>query len=163
MTRKILKILAVNPGSRYLGIAVFYGADLKDWRMKNISGSDMNQRLKKARNIVSKYIDWFDPDILAIKRLHPSRSSSNLSQLTSGIKRLARSRGMKVYQYTIDEMKAFFMERKRSNKQGLSEILVSRYPVLVPEFNKERENANPYYMRMFEAVALGAICSYQSG
>ena len=70
---------------------------------------------------------------------------------------------MKVYQYGIDDMKAFFMGKKRSNKQGLSEVLASRYPVLIPELHKEQENENPYYYRMFEAVALGAICSYQSG
>ena len=163
MSKNPLTILAINPGSRYLGIAVFHGADLKDWRMRNINCSGANQRLEKARSIVVKYIDQYDPGILAIKRLHRSRSSPYLNRLTIGIKRLARSRGMKVYQYAIDDLKAFFMEKKRSNKQELSEVLASRYPVLVPEFHKEQKNANPYYYRMFEAVALGAICSYQYG
>jgi len=163
MSKNLFKILAINPGSRYLGMAVFNGADLNDWRMKYISGIDVNQRMKKARSIVLKYISQYNPDILVVKRLHRSRSSPYLNRLASGIKQLARRKRAKVYQYSIGEVKAFFTGKKRSNRRELAEILVSRYPVLIPEFNKEKENASPYYMRMFEAVALGAICSHRSG
>ena len=163
MSKNLLSILAINPGSRYLGMAVFYGADLKDWRMKNISGLDVSQRMKKGKSIVLQYIDQYCPDILVMKRLHRSRSSPYLNRLATGIKQLARRKRVKVFQYSIGEMKAFFTGKKRSNRQELAEILVSKYPVLIPEFKKERENASPYYMRMFEAVALGAICSHRSG
>jgi len=163
MSKNLLSILAINPGSRYLGMAVFYGADLKDWRMKNISGLDVSQRMKKGKSIVLQYIDQYCPDILVMKRLHRSRSSPYLNRLATGIKQLARRKRVKVFQYSIGEMKAFYTGKKRSNRQELAEILASKYPVLIPEFKKERENACPYYMRMFEAVALGAICSHQSG
>jgi hypothetical protein len=37
-------------------------------------------------------------------------------------------------------------------------MITSEYPVLSYELEKEKAIINPYYVRMFEAVALGSIC-----
>ena len=41
MTNKLLKILAINPGTRYTGVAVFVGTDLRDWAVKVIKGKNI--------------------------------------------------------------------------------------------------------------------------
>jgi len=45
------------------------------------------------------------------------------------------------------------------NKMKLAQLLALRYPALWHEFNKERNNKNPYYKRIFEAIAIGEVCS----
>jgi hypothetical protein len=138
MTKKLLKVLAINPGSSYVGVAVFEGSELKDWRLKVIK-----------------------PNVLAIKRLHPSRRSINLNQLVSRIKQLSKRKGLKIVRYSIKDLETFFSPAERINKKKLAEMLATKYPALWHEFDKERHNKNPYHIRVFEAVALGAVCSQQ--
>jgi len=161
MTKKIPKILAINPGTRYLGIAVFEGPELLDWQVKVINGKWSKGKQQKIRVIVRTFIEGYQPDVLAIKKLHHSRSSGNLNQLVSRIKQHSKRKGLKIYQYSIKELEASFFGKARANKNKLAEILISKYPFLVHEFKKENTNKNSYYIRVFEAVALGAVCSHQ--
>ena len=161
MPKKILKILAINPGTRYLGIAVFEGPELLDWRVKVIKGKWSKDKQQKTLVIIRTLIERYQPDILAIKKLHRSRSSDNLNQLVSRIKQHSKRKGLKVYQYSIKELEAFFFGEAKANKNKLAEVLASKYSFLVHEFNKEKSNKNSYHIRVFEAVALGAVCSRQ--
>lgn len=156
--KKPLRIIGINPGTRYIGVAIFQGTELRDWQVKNIAGNWSKEKIKKARMIVSGLIEQYEPDALAIKRFHPSRSSKNLNRLAEKIKGLAKSNGLKVYQYSIKELENFFSSEERINKKELIEIIVSKYPFLSYELEKEKAHKNPYYIRMFEAVALGSIC-----
>ena len=38
MVKKIITIIGINPGTRYLGISVFHGSELRDWRVKVVQG-----------------------------------------------------------------------------------------------------------------------------
>ena len=161
MQRKILKILAINPGTRYLGVAVFEGPELLDWRVRTIKGRTFKMKLERAKAVVSEFIEKYQLNVLAIKKLHHCRSSASLNQLVARIKQLAKRKSLKVCQYPIKEVEAFFIPDGRTNKKKLAELLAARYPELVHEFNKEKANRNSYHIRMFEAVALGVVCSYQ--
>ena len=161
MTKKIPKILAINPGTRYLGVVIFEGPELLDWRVKVIKGKWSKEKQQKILVIARTLIERHQPDVLAIKKLHRSRSSGNLNQLVSRIKQDSKRKGIKIYQYSIKELEAFFFGEAKANKNKLAEILTSKYPFLVHEFNKERTNRNSYHIRVFEAVALGAVCSHQ--
>ncbi len=161
MLKKPLTVLGINPGSRYLGIAVFQGPLLRDWRVKIIKGKGPKEKMKKIKEIVSSFIELYRPNVLAIKRLHPSRSSQNLKQLVARIRELARRKGLKVYQYSMEDLEVFFSPEERINKKKLAEIITSKYSVLIHELKKEKDNQNPYYIRMFEAVALGSVCFHQ--
>jgi len=161
MPKKILKILAINPGTRYLGIAVFEGPELLDWRVKVIKGKWSKEKQQKILVIARTLIERHQPDVLAIKKLHRSRSSDNLNQLVSRIKQHSKRKGLKVYQYSIKNLEAFFFGEAKANKNKLTEILTSKYTFLRHEFNKEKSNKNSYHIRVFEAVALGAVCSHQ--
>ena len=159
MTRKIHKILVVNPGTRYMGMAVFHGPELMDWRVKVISGKWSKEKPQKILALVRTFMEQYKPDILAIKKLHRSRSSANLNRLARRIKQDCTRNGLRVCQCTIRELEAFLLGEGRNSKGKLAQVLATEYPFLLPEFQKERENKKPYYFRMFEAVALGAACS----
>lgn len=156
-----LKILAVNPGTRYLGMAVFSGAELSSWQLKVLRGRWSKKKLERLREILNQICDVCQPDVLAIKRFHPARSSLNLELLCQRIREFARRKGMKVYQYSIEEVENFFSPEDRTNRMGLAETIASRYPELSHELKKEKESRNPYHLRMFEAVALGSMCFHQ--
>jgi Holliday junction resolvasome RuvABC endonuclease subunit len=155
------RILAVNPGSRYIGIAVFRGFELSDWGVKVVSGKTPSGKLASVRAILRDCVERYDPDVLAIKRLHRSRSSRRLNDLVKTIKQLCRRRGIKIYQYSIQDVKGALCPPGRANKRKLAEVLAATYPVLAHELQRERQRRNPYHVRMFEAVALGTACYRQ--
>ena len=159
MPKKIHKILAINPGTRYVGIAVFEGPELLDWRVKVIKGKWSKEKQQKIMMMLRSFIERHEPDVLAIKKLHRCRSSVNLNHLTSRIKQLSKRKGLRIHQYSIKDVESFFFPGVKSNKSKLAETLTSKYPFLLHEFKKEKSNKNSYHIRVFEAVSLGAVCS----
>lgn len=158
MPKEPPRILAVNPGSRYIGIAAFRGPELLDWGVKVVIGKTPRDKVRAARLIVAGLIEQYCPDVLALKQLHCSRSSRQLNQVVGEITNLAGRRRLKVRQYSIQELQAAFCPNAKSNKRKLAAVLAAMYPALAYDFQREAENRNPYRVRMFEAVALAAVC-----
>jgi len=163
MSAKTITILGINPGTKYLAVAVFRGSELREWSIKTFKGKWSKVKMKKIIAVIADIITQYDADILAIKQLHPSRSSHYLDLLVSEIKNTARRRGLSIYDYSIKQLERFFCPEGKNNKERMTERIVLEYPVLFYEFNKEKNHKNPYYIRLFEAVALGSICHDQSG
>jgi len=159
MAKKTLKIIGINPGTRYLGIAVLYGQELLDWRIKVLDGKWSAGKITKAIGIVFDLIERYKPNVLIIKKLHPARRSENLMRLAKKIKEFARRKGLKAYQYSIKEIEKIFIESAKMNKWNLIDVIIKLYPALHYDLTKERSHKNPYYFRAFEAVALAEVYS----
>jgi len=106
-------------------------------------------------------IDRYDLNVLAIKKLHRSRSSKNLNLLTARIREFARRKGLRVYEYSLRDLEQFFSPEGKINKKQMAELVASQYPFLIPPLEKEKGNRNPYLIRMFEAIALGVRCFHE--
>lgn len=157
-TKKTIKILAINPGTRYIGFAVFYGQELRDWGTKVVKGKWSAKKKEKLKKIVQSLIDQHQPDAIAIKKLHPSRSSRQLNSFLNEIKLIMEEASLPIYEYPIKYLESYFSPGRPINKSMLAELLVLRYPVLYSELKREDLKNNRYYLWMFEAVALGIIC-----
>jgi Holliday junction resolvasome RuvABC endonuclease subunit len=127
MQKEPPRILAVNPGSRYLGVAAFRGPEILDWGVKVVIGKTPDRKLQAARKILVALIGQYRPDVLAIKRLHRSRSSRQLDELAAQLKTLAKRRGIKVQEYSIQDVKDSLFPDIKANKRKLAEILAAMY------------------------------------
>lgn len=152
------KIIAINPGWRYLAIAIFDDCDLSEWRLKCLPGKDAQKKLKKVSDILAGFIARYNPEILVIKKLNPARTSANLKNMAAGIEAYCRRRGMAAFSYSIQELESVLLNSSRVHKKELIKVLAAEYPELAHEFKREARNRNPYYLRLFEAVALGHVC-----
>ena len=161
MQKKPIKIIGINPGGKYIGIAVFQGHELRDWGVRVVGGKWSKRKMKKAKGIVSDLVDQYEPDVLAIKKLHPSRGSRDLDRLVDQLIETSKEKGLKVYQYSIEEVESFFSPNERISKEKMAEIITAQYPDLSNDLGKEKSHRNPYHIRMFEAVALGSVCFHQ--
>lgn len=161
MSKKPLKIIGINPGSKYLGIAIFQGSDLRYWAIKVLKGKWSKEKIEKTREVLSNFIVQYDLNVLAIKRLHPSRSSKNLNLLTAKIREFSKGKGLRVYEYLMKDLEKFFSPKEKINKKQMAELVASEYPFLFQVLEKEKGNKNPYAIRMFEAIALGIRCFHQ--
>ena len=155
---KTIKIIGISPGTRYMGFALLCGSDLRDWGVKNIEGRWSKEKIGKVMSVISDLTEHHRTNVLSIKELHPSRSSANLDRMVSRIKELSKRKGIKICQYSIEELESYFCPGEKINRRDLTEMVASRYPILSHELDRERTIINPYYVRMFEAVALGSIC-----
>ncbi len=157
MPKKTLKIIGINPGTRYLGVAILNDSDLRDWRIKVFQEKWSENKIKKIKKTILRLIEDYEPNVLAIKKLHTSRSSKNLKLLTAWIKELCRKKGLKILQFSIKELEDYFLPNEKLNKKNLTKKISSEYPELIHQINRENSNKNPYYIRMFESVALASI------
>lgn len=159
MNRRSQIIIGINPGTRYLGIAVLDGSELLDWRIKALEGKWSEKKIKKAVEILSEVYDQYSPNVLVLKKLHPSRRTDNLEKLTNKIKDFVRRKGLKVYQYPIKEIEKVLTEGGKQNKRNLFQAIVMSYPELHQYIFNEKNHRNPYYFRALEAVALAVSYS----
>jgi len=158
---KPLRILSINPGSRYLGIAVFLGTELRDWAIRIVNGKDVRQKTSAVREFVLGYVDRYEINVVALKQPHPSRSSQAVRKVILEIRRTASKHKLALCELSIDEVKTGLLSQRRGNKRLLMEEVTIRYPFLFPKMEREQKNKNPYLIRMFEAVALGTVCFNQ--
>jgi len=170
-------ILGINPGARYIGVALFHGAVLRDWSVKVIKGEWSKEKMDKIKNIVSGIIERYQPDVLAIKKHHPARSSDNVDQLVEELKNLAADKKLPIFEYPIKDVEAFLSPTKKVNKYKLAALMAARYSELFSEWEREKKkkekkekdqngknsenNYSMYYMRMFEAVFVAYVCFRQ--
>ena len=162
MRKEPLRILGINPGTKYLGLAVFQNRSLFDWRVKRLDGKWSKDKIDKAIGVISDHVDLYDLNTVALKELHPARSSKNLRLLVSRINVLARQKKLRISQFSIKELEKFLLEEVKYNKKNLAEKMAVDYPCLIHELEKENTNKNSYNQRTFEAVALGAACFQKS-
>ncbi len=157
MTRKEISILAVNPGTKYLGLAVFQGSDLIYWGTKVLRGKWSPRKLRNAERLLLDIIDKYGISVLSLKRVHPSRTSTNLRSLVASIEGLAEKRGLTVHRYELADLRKFFAVGLKANKTAILRLALARYHFLSDQIDREEKHKHPYFIRMFEAIAAGLV------
>lgn len=155
MAMASVRILAINPGSRYVGFAVFRDGDIRDWGVRVLPPGSPSAKRKAFRDVIQKVVRTHSVDTLILKSLHPSRSSDTLDSLVRESIAIAKAQKLSVHRYSVDAVKLTLSSSAKTNRRGLMEIVASRFPFLYSEFERERNSRNAYRIRMFEAVALG--------
>lgn len=160
MNNNIHKILALDPGTKYLGVAAFEGEYLLDWSIKSFRGKYNGEKQKKILQAINYLACEYEADILVVykKRYY----SDTLSTLIQKIEHYSRRKGLKFYKYSLKETEDFFISEGKKNTSCLAKTMVAQYPELELIFNEEQSNQNEYYSKMFKAVALGAMCFYKT-
>lgn len=161
MITRQLKILSINPGSRYLGVAIFDGAELCDWAVRVVKGKDIREKRRFVREFIGEESNRYGVSVLVLKKSHPSRSSYALGHIVSEAKSLAVRQNLTLQEFSIDEVKRHLLSAGRGNKKLLMEEVAARYPFLFREVQREEKNKSPYLIRMFEAVGMGIVCFNQ--
>ena len=94
------RILAIDPGTRYMGYALLEGGKPVYYGVKVIKTRDRfpHERLKEARAVILALIQDFRPRILAIEKTFFSnnRNVALLNVLFEEIKAIGRRKGLKV-------------------------------------------------------------------
>ena len=152
-----LRVLAIAPGTKHLGLAFFEGPELVRFGVKTFPGRKTDQALvAKALKYLNAVLEAHRPRMLAIEDAFYAqrRRSPLLRNLITALGSWGQKRGLRVVRYSPIAAKEQFCTGKRT-RRGLAEAMVRRYWFLY-SFLKSNRTRN-YWLQMFDAVALGAV------
>jgi|DEB19_MinimDraft_2_1074335.scaffolds.fasta_scaffold02255_6 Holliday junction resolvasome RuvABC endonuclease subunit len=151
-TRKT--ILGISPGTNTMGIALMKGNQLIDWRVKVFEKNWSPQKLDKIINVIHQIINKHNVSAIAIKVVHPNRSSDGLNQLISAIRSLSKNKKVTLFTCSIWDVKTHCLKDGKTNEGIIVEYVFQKHPELHREYQKEINSKNPYYVKGFEAIAI---------
>ena len=153
-------ILAIDPGTRYCGIAVFKGEKIITSMVKvlSVNGSS-KKRLEEVGKVFSALIENYAPEVLIIEKPLSfwTEQSRFLEAVIEEIKRLAIKEKVKVYEFSPLAVRKTICENDRATKKDVAELASSIYPELKNRLNQDRRSKELYWGHMFDAVGLG-VC-----
>src|SRR4051794_21460903 len=96
------RILAIDPSTRRLGVAVLYGFDLQYYGVKIVRSQRSPQVLLQAvTSIIERLIIEYRPDALAIEKVVVIQTSEAMLALVADrIKVVAAEAGLPVYEFS---------------------------------------------------------------
>lgn len=152
-------ILAIAPGKRELGIAVFVGADLIYTSVKTIKHrKSMKSLLKEITIILENLFENFAIKIVAVKAISQyQKLSSDLEKIVERIKFESTEKNLQVAEITLEGIKSVLCRNEKSTEKKAFETLLVIYPELRKYWNRPNKWQNDYYAFLFSAVAVGAV------
>lgn len=150
-----LFVLAVAPGSRGFGYAVFEDlTTIVDWQTKEIRNRDH----ETALNRLNELLHIFQPGTLVLEDMHDGRilRHSRILALTQAMATLAIARGTSVRFIRRRDVHRYFSPKSRISKRRIAEQIVEALPELRPALGAPRKlwQSERLSVKTFEACSL---------
>jgi len=162
MTKKPMRILAIDPGTRETGVAVLEGRELIYWGVKGFKkrGCSPQTLLKNGRRMILRVLEYYEPDVIAIEKtfVGSNKSASLLNVLADEFKALAKKNKLKAYEYAPKTVRKWVCKNGKATKREVAKIIASQYPELTIYISQDRGWKEKYWQNMFDAVAVGLAC-----
>jgi crossover junction endodeoxyribonuclease RuvC len=162
MPKPKTKILAIDPGTREIGVALLQNGDLIYHGVKTIRKRGTPQeRLKEGRWIVLRLINDFKPEVLAVEKTFfaKSKSAPLLNVFADEIQAIGKQQRKAVVSFAPNTVKKFICGNGHASKAEVARVVISRFPELKVFLTQDRAWKERYHQNMFDAVALGICCS----
>jgi len=152
-------ILAIAPGKRELGIAVFVGVDLVYVSVKTIKHRKSRKfLLKEINEILQKLFEGFQVKTVVSKAISQyQKRSPDLEPIVELIKYESAQKELQMTEVTLEEIKSALCESEKSTEKKAFETLLISYPELERYYNRPNKWQNDYYAFLLSAVAVGAV------
>ena len=166
MPQKNSRILAIDPGTRIMGVAFLDKGQLIYHGVKVIrKGSSPNDNLQYARRIILRLIKDFTPNLVVVENAFFARNRKAylLNVLIDEIKAIARRKRISVVSFSPSTVKKFICGNGWANKYEVAQAVAQQYPELKVYLTQDRAWKERFHQNMFDAVALGIMASRKIG
>lgn len=150
-------ILAVSPGTKHVGIALFRKSKLLDWTVEYFPGKWSDRKLSAIISNIGEWIAQRNVEGIAIKIPDELPRSAAYIQLVASLNGIAERNGLHTKYYTLSELKNELCRDQSINRFQMMDFITSKFHALLPELEKERSNKSKYYFKVFEAIAAGYL------
>jgi len=162
MTKTKTRILAIDPGTRAMGVALLEDDKLVYHAVQTIKrGKLPHETLVEARNVILRLIADYRPNIIAVEKTFfaNNRNATILNVLAVVIMAIGRREGLEVVCYAPSTVKKFITGNGRASKLEVAKVVIATYPELKVYLNQNRKWKERYHLNMFDAVALGIMAA----
>jgi Holliday junction resolvasome RuvABC endonuclease subunit len=152
------RILAIDPGTGHIGIAVLQGSDLLYHGVITMPHPRAPEAVRRnTRVLLRQLFSDFRPKVLAVEEnsIGSKRARSLLHAVVSETLRLGRREGMHVVTRTASTVKKSVTGNGRASKEEVARAVARRYPELTAYLRQTAKWRALYHANMFDAVALG--------
>jgi Holliday junction resolvasome RuvABC endonuclease subunit len=157
---KKIRVLAIDPGTRAMGVALLENRDLIYHGVKTISkGSSPHEKLWEGRRIVLRLINDLKPQILVVENTFfaKNRNSALLNVFADEIKAVGKRKGLKVLGFAPSAVKKAACGNGWAKKDEVARAVVSHYPELRVYLGQNRKWKSRFHSNMFDAIAVGMM------
>jgi len=159
------KILAIDPGTRVMGIAFLDNRQLIYYSVKAIRDSikTPHEKLREGRKIILRLIKDFKPQVLVVEKAFfaNNRNASLLNVFVDETKAIGKRKRLKVISYAPSTVKKYICGNGHASKKEVARVVVAKYPELKVYLTQDRAWKEKYYQNMFDAVALGIVTTLE--
>lgn len=152
-------ILAIAPGKRELGIAVFVERDLVYVSVKTIRQRKSRRGLlKEITGILQRLFQSFAVKTVVIKSISQyQKRSPDLEKIAEWIKAESVKNNLETEEVTLEQIKFVLGNSHTSTEKKAFEAMLATYPELKRYWNRPNKWQNDYYAFLFSAVAAGVV------
>jgi len=156
-------ILAIDPGTKEIGVAVLSGSALRYYAVKTIKRRQPpHALLAEISRYIASLINEYRPDALAIEQTFLIQKSAVLLNVAADeIKHTVRQHGLAVYEYAPSEVRKFICQTEKATKRETARQITTRFPELSHYLKHPTKWEEMYWANMIDAVAVGVRCLYE--
>lgn len=155
-------ILAIDPGTHYMGVAVLTAPELVYYGVKRFKEHRPADALIRAtRATLQQLIALHRPAILAYEKTFyvQAKRSALLHVQEAEITRVGRLAGLRAFGYAPTRVRSLLCQDGRATKLVVARVLVDRFPELGRYLGTGSASQDLYWLNMFDAIAVGVVCA----
>jgi hypothetical protein len=144
-----LRLLALEIRPQKAGFAVFEGATLLDWGVRDYGPTPAFRR-------IGTLLSLYAPSVIVIRRRHYLKHGDTVARVVQSIKRGAQRKSISVQSLDAHRIRAFFKQQGCESKHAASTLLAEWFPELAWKLPPERKpwQPEPHNTLLFDAVAI---------
>jgi crossover junction endodeoxyribonuclease RuvC len=154
------RILAIDPGIREMGIAVFDDEKLIHHGVLSLRDRRAPRDIRAYdRNLLRTIIADYHPDLVALERtmIGTAGNSAALNRVSAYIRRLCRQEHIPIRILTASTLKKHLTGDGRASKTAVARAVVRRYPELRAYLCQKAKWRVRFQANRFDAVGLGIV------
>jgi len=155
------RVLAIDPGTRFMGVAVLHERGLVYYGVSVFSRKRPAQALVlSTRDVLERLIDKYSPEVLAYEKSFyiQSRESALLLAQEQEIRRLARVRGLLLRGLSPVTVRERLCGDGWARKREVARRMAARYDDLRTYIAPPGTKRERYWHHLFDAVGVGVVC-----
>lgn len=149
-------ILGISCNTRMLGLAVFKSNHLMDYSVKLHKERFSPKKIELFLSSLQSSRLTYTVSHIVLSMPLPHYQTDEFKALVEAIEGFAERNNLPLIRYSVADLYHAFGNRVKATRYSLMKRLEMFYPELEDIFLKEQRNKNKYYIKLFEAVAVGS-------
>ena len=151
-------ILAIDPGTKYMGYAGFIDGELADHGVKAIrQNGALRIMLNHIETVVSRLITEKKPNVIIMEKNNFSQIRQNvrLAIVAQRLRTISRQYRVRFVEFDARTVRKIVCQNGNATKRELARTVCTRYPELKPYLSSDKRWKERYYQNIFDAIGCG--------